>query len=543
MLMSSKLLRGTFILTLGTFVSKFLGLFYVIPFFALVDKEGTALYQYAYVPYTIFISVATAGIPASVSKFISKYNAIDEYAVGRKLFKSGLVLMAITGILSFLILYFSAPAITSMIITDTDKNFVSRPEDVITVIRAVSFALIIIPFMSIIRGFFQGHQSMGPTAVSQVVEQVVRIAFVLCGAFIVLNIMKGSLVSAVSFSVFAAFIGGIGGLAVLFWYWYKRKPYLDELLLKDKGTMDISVKEIYKEILLYSIPFVLVGISNPLFQFIDQLTFNRTMTAIGFTGKDAEYAFSILNFQSHKLVIIPVSLATAFSLTLVPAITKSFMEQDRMGLSKQLNQTFQVLLYLTLPAAVGLSLLAEPIYNVFYEHNMLGTEVLKAYAPVGMLFALYSVTAAILQGIDQQKFNILSLLVGILVKLSLNIPLIKLMETQGAILATTLGYSAAIIINLIVIRYFSKYRFRLVFRRGLLIVIFTFIMYIATKLMYTGLTLFMSPEVKIQALIIVVICALVGAGVYFYLGLKSKLVNFLFGNRVDKIKQKLRLKI
>ncbi|MGG0717395.1 polysaccharide biosynthesis protein [Robertmurraya massiliosenegalensis] len=539
--MSSKLLRGTFVLTSGTFISKFLGLFYVIPFFALVGNEGTALYNYAYIPYTIFISIATAGIPASVSKFISKYNAIEEYAVGRKLFKTGLVLMAITGIISFLILYIAAPTLAAMVITDPD--FIDHMADVTTVIRAVSFALIIIPFMSIIRGFFQGHQTMEPTAVSQVVEQIVRIAFVLAGAFIVLKVAQGSLVTAVSFSVFAAFIGGLGGLAVLLWYWVKKKPMFDELLLQDRRTMDISVKDIYKEILLYSIPFVLVGIANPLFQFIDQLTFNPTMVSIGYAFNDAEYAFSILNFQSQKLVIIPVSLATAFSLTLIPAITKSYTEQDQLGLNRQLNQTFQVLTYLTLPAALGLSLLAEPFYTVFYKPDALGTEVLEAYAPIGMLFALYAVTAAILQGIDAQKFNILSLLVGILIKLSLNIPLMKMMETKGAILATAIGYSAAILINLFVIKAFSKYRFRLVFRRGTLIIIFTAIMYFVTKLVYSLLTLFLSPDVKIEALIIVIICALAGAGVYFYLGLKSKLVNFLFGARVDRIKEKLKLKI
>lgn len=536
--MSSKLLRGTFILTLGTFISKFLGLFYVIPFFAIVGKHGTVLYQYSYVPYTIFISLATAGVPLAVSKFISKYNALEEYAVGRKLFKSGLVIMLITGFSAFLILYLSAPLLSGMIITENDLK--SRPEDVVTVIRAVSFALIIIPFMSLIRGYFQGHQSMGPTAVSQVVEQIVRIVFLLAGAYIVLNIMDGSLVSAVSVAVFAAFIGGLGSLAVLFWYWYKRKPYLNELLDKDKGTINISLKDMYKEILLYSVPFVLVGIANPLFQFIDVLTFNRAMASIGLT-KLAEDALSILNYQTHKLVIIPVSLATAFSLTLVPAITKTFIENDRTGLNKQLNQTFQVLLYLTLPAALGLSLLAEPIYTLFYEHDLLGSEVLRLYAPVAMLFALFSITAAILQGINQQKYTVLSLLVGILIKLSLNIPLIQWLETKGAILATLLGYSAAIFINLFVIKYFSKYRYRLVLRRGLLIIIFTLIMIAITGGLYKILLLFLSPAVKLQALVIVIVCALVGAGIYFYFGLKSKLVYFLFGSRVERIREKLRI--
>jgi O-antigen/teichoic acid export membrane protein len=538
--MSSKLLRGTVILTLGTIISKVLGLFYVIPFDAIVGQEGTTLYQYSYVPYTIFISIATAGIPLAISKFISKYNALEEYAVGRKLFKSGLVVMLATGIVSFLILYASAPLLADMIIRDNDQT--TSREDVITVTRAVSFALIVVPFMSLIRGFFQGHQSMGPSAVSQVVEQIVRIVFLLSGAFIVLYIFNGEVADAVSLATFAAFVGAIGSLLVLFWYWYKRKPHLDELLLKDKGTVDISLKDMYKEILIYAAPFVFVGIANPLFQFIDTITFNRAMVEIGL-AKESDFAFSALNFYSHKLVIIPVSLATAFSLTLVPSITKAYVQEDFKGMQKMLSQTFQVLLFLTIPAVVGIALLAEPIYTVFYGHDSFGTEVLRAYAPVAILFALYSVTAAIMQGINEQRFTILSLLVGLLIKLSLNIPLIKMMETKGAILATTLGYGAAIIINLVVIKMYAQYRYKLVWRRALLMSIFSLLMFLGAGAIYQILTLFLTPDSVWQSLIIIAVCALTGVLIYGYLSMRTKLVNLLFGDKVDKLKQKLHLKI
>lgn len=533
--MSSKLLRGTFILSLGTLISKVLGLFYVIPFYNIVGEEGTALYNFSYIPYTIFISIATAGIPLAVSKFISKYNSLDEYAVGRRLFKSGLIVMMLSGVIAFLVMYISAPTIAKM-------SQSANVHDVTTVIRAVSFALIIVPFMSLIRGFFQGHQSMGPSAVSQVVEQIVRILFLLIGAFVVLKVMEGSLVKAVSVATFAAFVGAIGGLVVLLFYWFKRKPHLDELMLQDKGSVQISLKDMYKEIILYAAPFVFVGIANPLFQFIDQITFSQAMKAIGL-GAQSDNAFSILNFQSHKLVIIPVSLATAFSLTLVPSVTAAFVEDDRKNLNRQLNQTFQVLLFLTLPAVLGLALLAEPFYTVFYEHVPLGTEVLRTYAPVAILFALFSVTAAILQGINEQKFTILSLLVGLLIKLSLNIPLIKLMETKGAILATALGYGAAILINLFVIRKFAQYPLRLVWRRSLLIVIFSIAMILAAGCTYWLLTLFLSPESKLQSIIIISGCASVGAVIYFYLGFRSRLVYFLFGEKAVRIKEKLRLRI
>jgi O-antigen/teichoic acid export membrane protein len=167
---------------------------------------------------------------------------------------------------------------------------------------------------------------MGPSAVSQVVEQIVRIVFTLAGAYIVLKFLNGTIVTAVSVATFAAFIGAIGGLAVLFWYWFKRKSYLNELLEHDKGTINVSLKDIYKEIFIYAAPFVFVGIANPLFQFIDQITMTRAMMDVGINQKLADTAFGILNFESHKIVIIPVSLATAFSLTLVPSITKAFVE-------------------------------------------------------------------------------------------------------------------------------------------------------------------------------------------------------------------------
>ncbi|MFI8686069.1 oligosaccharide flippase family protein [Rossellomorea sp. NPDC077527] len=538
--MSSKLIRGTFILTLGTFISKFLGLFYVIPFDDLLKghEEGASLYQYGYVPYTIFLTVATAGVPLAVSKFVSKYNAIGEYAVGRKLFKSGLLLMTLTGVVSFLIMYAFAPIFAEMTIK-SDEQVISVAQ-VTTVIRAVSFALIIIPFMSLIRGFFQGHQSMGPTAVSQVIEQIVRIVFLLGGIYVVLNILDGTVTTAISVATFAAFVGGLASLGALIWYWYKRKPHLDELLEEDKGNEEISLKAMYKEIIAYSIPFIFVGLANPLFQLVDQITFNTAMADIG-NAKISDHAFAVLNFYTHKLVIIPVSLATAFSMTLIPLITTSYTSGDRKTMRRNIDQTFQILLFLTVPAALGLALLAEPMYTLFYHSDALGTSILRSYAPVAILFALFAVTAAILQGIDEQKFTIFSLLVGLLLKLVLNIPLIRLFETQGAVLATTIGYAVAILINLYVIKKYARYQFQLILRRTMFIGALNAVMAGVVLVLYSILVKFLSPESGFQSIILVAICGGVGALVYFYLSMRSKLADRLFGDKITRIRSKLRI--
>jgi O-antigen/teichoic acid export membrane protein len=538
--MYSNLIRGTFILTLGTFISKFIGLFYVIPFHAMVGSEPEALYQYGYVPYNLFISIATGGVPLAVSKYIAKYNALEEYAVGRKLFKSGIFLMISSGIVCFLVMYLCAPLFTDLVTVGGARAKTFSNHDITTVMRAVSFALIIIPVMSLFRGFFQGHQSMGPSAVSQVIEQIIRIAFLLFGIYLVIYVFHGNIVTAISIATFAAFVGGIASLIILFWYWKKRKHHFDNLLEHDRGTIEVSLFGMYKEIILYAIPFVMVGIANSLYQVIDQITFNRGMAAIH-KAKEAYSSLGVLNFDTHKLVIIPVSLATAFSLTLVPLITESFAKGEKDSMIRQVDQTFQILLFLTVPAALGLSLLANPIFTMFYEHSKLGEDVLGHYAPVAILFALYSVTAAILQGINEQRFTILSLLTGLLVKLTFNIPLIKMFETDGAVYATALGYSVSIIINIIVIKIFADYPFKTVIRRCLLILMFNAIMAIIVIAFYKLTTLFISPASKGGAMIIVIICGGLGAAIYGYLGLKSGLADKLFGNRLKSIKKRLHI--
>jgi O-antigen/teichoic acid export membrane protein len=533
---SSKLLRGTFILTFGVMLSRVLGLIYVFPFEALVGDRGGALYSYGYVPYTIFISVATMGVPLAVSKFVSKYNALGEYRVGRRLFKSGLPLMSLTGMISFLILYSIAPIIAPFVISDGGKG--NTVEDVTTVIRAVSFALLLVPIMSLIRGFFQGHESMGPTALSQVIEQLVRIIFLLAGCYIVLEVLDGSIVTAISLSTFAAFVGAVGGLGILIWYWFKRKDALDELLEKDNGQLQPSLKEMYKELIKYAAPFVFVGLAMPLYQLIDMFTFNRAMASIGLADV-SEKAYAIFNIWVQKLIIIPVTLATSFSLTLIPTITKSYVERNRKLLRQQLNQTFQVMIFLTLPAVVGMALLAEPIYATFYGYDELGSQVLRWYAPTAILFALFSVTSAVLQGINQQRFTVIGLTMGLFVKLTLNYYLITKFATIGAVLATTLGYFISVAFNLWIIKKYANYRYGLMFRRTILMGIFTGIM----SLVVTVVVFLLKAALhynggKLDSILLVGVGAIVGAVVYFYFSYRSELLVRLFGNRFAFLRKK-----
>lgn len=535
----SSLMKGTAILTIGLFLSKILGLIYIFPFYAIVGKENIGLYQYAYIPYNIMLSIAISGLPVAISKFVAKYNAKGDYETGRRLLKQSIGLMIVTGIVSFLLLNFLATPLAKIVISSDEQIY--TVEDVATVIRWVSFALLVVPIMSSLRGFLQGNGEFLPTSISQLVEQIVRIIVLLGAAFLIVIVFKGDIKMALNMSVFSAFIGGLAGLYVMYYFWKKHKPALDEKLATSIPSGEYSTLSIYKELFTYSIPVVFVGLGSSLFQLVDMITFNNTMISIGLAAVTDDF-FTMLNFTTQKIIMIPVMLATGFSMALIPTITKYFTEGDKVGLRNALDKTYQVLLFLTIPATFGITVLSDEIYHVLYEQSAAGGSVLAHYAPVAILFALFSVTAAILQGIDYQRWIIFSLLTGLLVKLLLNIPLIKWLEVDGAILATALGYVTTIIINIVVIHKALDYKSEMVKRRIILICILTVAMIVAVYISKFVLGFMFEPDTRLRAIMYCIVGVGVGAGVYGFISLRLGLAQKLLGAKVTKIANKLGFK-
>ncbi|WP_393959199.1 oligosaccharide flippase family protein [Priestia megaterium] len=527
----SKLLRGTFVLTLGTYVSRILGMIYLFPFAILVGTVGGALFGYGYNQYAIYLSIATAGMPMAVSKFVSKYNALGDYYTSRRMYRAGMKLMLVTGILAFLLLYSLAPVMSRITLGGSDLN--NSLEDVVMVMRMVSIALIVVPMMSLMRGFFQGHQSMGPTAVSQVVEQLVRVVFLLASTYIVIKVVHGSLALAVGFATMGAFVGALAGLAVLIWYWKKRKPHLDKMVNEQTVTPTrISTVSIFKELLTYSLPYVFVSLAIPLYQYVDQFTFNRAMVAAG-QKEIAESMNGIVQSYVPKLVMIPVSLATAFGLTLVPTITRSFVNKDYNVLQKQIDQTYQTIMFLVLPASVGLMALAGPAYTFFFgtDASDAGGNVLLYYAPVALLFSFFTVNGAILQGINKQKYAVLSLLFGLIVKIVVNVPFILMFHEIGSVLATALGYIVSLVYMFALIQKHAKYNYSEFIKRSVLILIFVAIMGISVKIVAAVIGLFTTPG-RFSATVITIIGAAVGGLIYFIITYRSSLLEKVMGARV-----------
>lgn len=186
-----------------------------------------APFTYAYAPYNIAIAIATAGVPLAASKYVAKYNALGAYKVSQKFYKSSFVVMSITGIVGFLVLYLLAPYIAELTLSrNTHGNSGWTVADITWIIRIISMVVIFIPVLATWRGIFQGYKSMGPTAVSEVTEQIARIVFILVGSYLTLNVFGGTVLQANGIATFAAAIGAIAGILTLWYYWIKRRKIL-----------------------------------------------------------------------------------------------------------------------------------------------------------------------------------------------------------------------------------------------------------------------------------------------------------------------------
>jgi len=534
--MSNRFIKGAMILSLSMFLTRILGLLYVIPFQWLVGPQGLALYAYAYVPYSLLVTLSTLGIPLGIAKFISKYNTDGEYDTSRKIFRYGMLFMIILGFIGFLIMWFGAPWLARRALSGEDLY--NTLDDVELAIKMVSFAVLVVPPMSIMRGFFQGNQDMAPTAMSQFIEQLVRVTLVIVAAFVVVRLFpNGTTQLAVQISVFAAFIAGVSSLAVLYRYWLNKKQDFDALLEDSTQHQERSVPKLFKELLVYALPFAFLSLISMWFQMIDTMTFNAGMIEAGVEQRMAESLFGVYTIGLLKMVTIPVSFAIAFGQPLVPEVTERMRLHDAKGVRQTLTSALLLTSFVTIPAVIGMSLLSNPLYIMLFnnaELNEVGGAMFATGVFIGIFMALNSIMLTILQGIGSRAKSLIFLLIASGIKYLGNIFLIPLFEVQGAIMATIIAYIFCMVMNYFEIRKRTGIETRIILKRHLSIFLFTGLMVVSVWLTTRILNLFLDYTAsRLQAGIYVVIAGIVGILVYIGLAIYFDLAKSLFGDKLS----------
>ena len=213
--------QGAFISTLGIVISKILGIIYVIPFHAIVKEQGGALYGYAYTIYSLFLALSTAGIPLAISKIISEYQTLGYYSAKEKAFIIGKRLSVVLGLIAFILLFIFAPQVAHAVLGDLKGG--NTIEQVTFVIRVIDTAILIVPILSIYRGYLEGHKFLTPSSISNVIEQVIRVALIIFGSYLSMKVFHLSLETTVGIAVFGATLGAFASYFYLLRVVHKNK--------------------------------------------------------------------------------------------------------------------------------------------------------------------------------------------------------------------------------------------------------------------------------------------------------------------------------
>lgn len=534
-------INGALIATAGIVLTKFLGIVYVIPFYAIIGESNIALYGYAYTIYNLFLSLSTVGIPPAMSKLISEYNTLEYYDTKERAYKLGKRLLITLGFILFIIMFFGAPFIANQIMGDNTGG--NSKESITFVIRIISTAILIVPHLSVTKGYLQGHKIITPSSVSQVIEQVVRIAVILIGSYLCMRVFNVGVTNAIGVAVFGATIGALVALVYLLIKIKKNKNVLVKTNKISNEEKKITNKQIIKKLLIYAVPFISFGLALSVYDYIDMTTIIDALTKIGFKTKDAESIIGVINTTGNKLNSVVLAISTGLMTSLVPNITSSFVKGNIDDVKNKVSQSFLMLLYVTMPMAVGLSILAKPVFYAFYGASNWGPKVFCFTIFVALFRCMFTTSISITQSLNKFKNVFLSIIIGIIVKLVLQYPLINLYNViglrpfWGATTATLLGLTTSVITNIIVINKTVKLDFKDFFKNAFKFIYPLVIMIIVLILLKQVISIDVASRFK--AIITIGIYGIIGAVIYFVITIKNGVFEKIFG---DKLLIKLKLK-
>ena len=525
-------MQGAFIATLGIVITKILGILYVIPFYSIIGEKGGALYGYAYSIYLVFMAISSAGIPLAISKIISEYQTLGYYDAKQRAFKIGKQIAITLGILCFIILFIFAPQLANAILGDLKGG--NTIQDVTYVIRIISTAIIVVPVLSIYRGYFEGHKFITPTAISQVFEQIVRVAVIVIGSFMALKVFHLSLTTAVGVAVFGATLGSLASYFYLIEKRWKNKSKFTEREIKVEEPK-ISNKTIFRKIMIYAFPLIMIDIFKSLYSMVDTVTVVKTLGPI-YGTETAESIMSILSTWGAKFNMIIISISTGMIVSLTPNLTSSLVVGNMKDVHKKINQSFQMLFFLILPMTVGLSFLAEPAYMIFYGPSKYGSSVLTFYVFVALITALFTTAITITQVLKYYKVVFISLLSGLLLKSLINVGLIHqfydlgLPAYYGSIFASIIGYVLSFVICLVALNRKCGVNYEMTIKQMLNSLLGTSIMVISLFLLKFIIPI--SSPTRFLNIIIILVYAVVGILVYFFYMYKTNSIEAIFGKKM-----------
>ncbi|MEH6973266.1 putative polysaccharide biosynthesis protein [Bacillus sp. JJ675] len=422
---SRRLWQGAFVLSLAGILSKILSAVYRVPFQNIVGDVGFYIFQQVYPMIGISVMLATSGFPVIISKLLNDFGAGSQ----TKILRVSMLFISVVGISFFLLLFNGAKGIAGLM---GDPGLAE-------VIRAVSYSYLLLPFVSLFRGYFQGNELMLPTAFSQIGEQMFRVAAILY--FTWWLIKNGhSLYDAGAGAAFGSLVGGLTAFLILAVFWVKGERNLPDV------RAGISTTAILKQLCLYTVAICVTSLMMILIQLVDALNLYSLLAGQGIGEVEAKHTKGVYD-RGQPLLQLGTVFAASISTALVPSLTKAKKQQEMTEVREKTRYSLKMSLVIGIGAAAGLICILEPVNTMLFK-NSEGTASLQIFS-VSIFFASLAMTiTAVLQGLGDTFFPAASVLSGFFLKAVLNVMLIPAFGISGAASATVMSFAAVAGLNL-----------------------------------------------------------------------------------------------
>lgn len=444
------LLAGGLISSAGILISKILGLVYVIPYNEILGSaSNNAYYANAYNIYSYILNIAVAGLPFAISTLVAKYAAHEDYRMCLLVKKVSFYTMATLGVIcAMLMVVFAYPLASSVVPKDGSIHIMKN------VIIIMALAVFIIPILSSIRGFFNGVKEMEIYSVSQVVEQLVRIIFLLSASAIAVYLFDMKRVWAVYFGVLAASIAGFTTYYFVKFKGRHKEKEIEKLAKEQTVSANHSAKAIFKELIVIAIPFLL----NAMFGYCDTVI-NMFNLKPGLDHYGKMVYDSVLNdaifYKATKIIAIPMILAPGFSAAIIPYITAAKEENNIKLIKRNIIDCVNSVIYIALPLCLALALFAKPIMQVLFGSNetlAIDAFVLRWYSLEALCATIAPIFASIGMALGKRKQIVIITFLFALIKLIINYPLICFFGIGGMVISSAIAYAIFAYLILRVIR-------------------------------------------------------------------------------------------
>ena len=430
---------GATILAIAGIVSKIFGAIFRIPLTNMIGAEGQSYYGAAYPVYQLFYVIATAGFPVAISRMVSERVAKGDYINAEKSYSLAMKATLIISSIAFAICFFGAGYIAVFI-----GNPGAEPS-----IRAISVALLCTPFVASLRGYFQGNQIMTPTAVSQVIEQIVRVATGLTLAYM---FYRTNLEFAAAGATFGASAGMIAAMIVLFLIRRSYRAKRNENLEKSVRIAESS-NERLKELFRIVIPITIGSAIMPLMMTIDAAVVMRRLQATGWDLATSKTLYGLISGYCDPLVNLPVVFIDAICIGMIPAVTTAFTLNNKADLDENVRTGLKSMMIIALPCTIGLISLARPILLLLYykkpDEAIMAVPMMQILSVGIITLAVMRTLSSSLQGIGKVNLPVINLFIGAVTKIIVTYILVGIpaINVNGAAVGTVAAYLTAALLN------------------------------------------------------------------------------------------------